>query len=713
MKRLIVLGLVINCLSLFAQKDLRFQHFAPHDRILDITSWNDHIWIHTLDGIVKMEKGSGELTFFDETDTSKVKSNNIHGLARFGKGGSGVIIVTYDFGLVIVDTSGWHYLDTANTAVFPSYDAIALDTDSSGYAWVLTASVPAILRYRDSLELVSLAPVNPGDSARTLTVEPANQHIWIGTDEKLLEYDPQLDQWTDQTIGLTQPLAEIDHIFFDNQNRIWLNTKEDIWRKKLSNNNWAVIDADFPELRLSEDDNQVLWATRNVGWQGEYELFKWENGAFALKNSANSAAPFDGYFAMFQDPSDSALWMGGFPGQLTLLQNTTWQTYRLQNTPVVERKQIDLDLDHLGNVWILTEDSLRFNLNGHWQVKALPKHAPTQFAVISEDSLYVLYAGTDSLAQWQNGSWQWILPGNGLPFDFFPTQIAIADDGALWLQNAKQIYRKDDSGLSLQLSVPAGDSIRAFDLTSASSFWWSKNQLDSLYLHTAGNNQAYALSATNQWQGDFDEISLHTDPQGKVWIYNEQYLVGFNPADGSSWRLYFPGELQYFAGDDMGYFRATTKGFSRTTDWSLLRSGKEQFTVENSPMRPGKIGKVVKDPNGNFWLSNQWNQIGGLTIFNGQSIQTAIEEIIPSVSAVKLFPNPNDGSFTIFWDTHPMGEIHWRIFDLMGHQLSDRKETIRTSEPLETQFDLQLPPGIYFIQWEIGQVRQSKRILIQ
>ncbi|MFK7924384.1 MAG: T9SS type A sorting domain-containing protein [Bacteroidia bacterium] len=713
MKRLIFLGLLINSLSLFAQKDLRFQHFAPHDRILDITSWNNDIWIHTLDGIVKMAKGSGGLTFFDETDTAKVKSNNIHGLARFGKGGSGVVIVTYDFGLVIVDSTGWHYLDTANTSVFPSYDAIALDADSSGDVWVLTASVPALLRYSDSLELVSLAPVNPGDSARTLTVEPVSQHIWIGTDEKLLEYNPDLDQWSDRTIGLIQPLSEIDHIFFDQQNRIWLNTKEDIWRKKLSSNNWMVIDADFPELRLSEDDNQVLWATRNVGWQGEYELFKWENGAFALKNSANSVAPFDGYFAMFQDPSDSALWMGGFPGQLTLLQNTTWQTYRLQNTPVVERKQIDLDLDRHGNMWILTEDSLRFNINDNWNVKALPKHGPSQFTVISEDSIYVLYGGTDSLAQWQNGSWQWMFPGNGLPSNFFPSQISVAGDGALWLQNARQIYRKDYVGLNLQLSVPLGDSIRAYELTSPSSFWWSKNRLDSLYLNSSGSNQAYALNASNQWQGDFNEIKLHTDPQGNVWLYNEQNLMGFNPTTATNWKSNFPGELQYFAGDDMGYFRATTEGFSRSADWNSFKNGKEQFTVENSPMRPGKIGKVVQDPNGNFWLSNQWDQIGGLTIFNGQSIQTSIKETLPSVSTMKLFPNPNDGHFTIRWDKHPIGEIHWRIFDLMGQQISDRKEIVRSPEPLETTFDLELAPGIYFLQWEIGQIRESKRILIQ
>ncbi|MBL0237818.1 MAG: T9SS type A sorting domain-containing protein [Saprospiraceae bacterium] len=81
---------------------------------------------------------------------------------------------------------------------------------------------------------------------------------------------------------------------------------------------------------------------------------------------------------------------------------------------------------------------------------------------------------------------------------------------------------------------------------------------------------------------------------------------------------------------------------------------------------------------------------------------------------VKLFPNPNNGSFTLIVDEFPPGLYMLKVFDLLGRELYQSESVLNSKNAkLDYQLESNLASGMYFVSFGNGSgIRFTIPILI-
>ena len=91
---------------------------------------------------------------------------------------------------------------------------------------------------------------------------------------------------------------------------------------------------------------------------------------------------------------------------------------------------------------------------------------------------------------------------------------------------------------------------------------------------------------------------------------------------------------------------------------------------------------------------------------------TALEELTEKGLSMRLFPNPNQGKFTLSLQSSSANEISLTVINAIGSTVRSEKCDINGS--LQKQLDLsKLPSGFYFLQIQDGKTKQTRKFVIE
>ena len=698
-------------------QDHRWFHFAPNDRILSMAEDGGNLWVHTLDGLVKFDMAEGQFEYFDKTN-SQIGSEYIHGLARVGGGGT-VIIVTYDLGVLSITNDQWTYHDTLNSPL-PANDVISVGEDQQGNAWMITQSVPALVRY-DGQQWQTYTIPDSGfqDISQTVFVDHHDQ-IWVGTQSRLLSFNGTL--WKDHSAALKTAgvaLPAVEYVYEDRQLRLWVNIAGALYRRD-SVENWQFIDLGYASLSMSEDASGQIWLTRQQS--GSYELLRYEEASqsMVLVDTANSAVPFNTYASLYHD-SGNKMWMGGFPGNLTRYQNGNWQSYDLANSQIKFRKAADISRDSAGNVYMLREDALHIYDGQSWQIQHFSEHLGDQLAVRNSSQYWILDRSEQSPRLSAYSDQQWTsyatqLFGSGAR----PGGLGLDGKDNLWIHEAHSLYRlvqeqwihyTENHGL-----LPPGLNIAAASVAPQGGIWFTDSAASQLWYFDGQTVSSFSNPlAGNPSQAP---IRMHADELGNVWLYNNRHLQRF---DGQQFTEILNGGSLW---NGINALSSAGDTLIISSQYAVLFYHQNTLTTldpYNSPLRTGWPGKVIRDETGNFWINNRWKGLGGISLFNPEGVVYSDDRTTASIGAnsilaantFSLYPNPAGQAVSIRYELLTGGEVSLEIYDFQGRRMARLLDTWQPSGTYEHRFSRSgLSPGMYFVRLYAGGAISSQKLII-
>jgi hypothetical protein len=108
--------------------------------------------------------------------------------------------------------------------------------------------------------------------------------------------------------------------------------------------------------------------------------------------------------------------------------------------------------------------------------------------------------------------------------------------------------------------------------------------------------------------------------------------------------------------------------------------------------------------------SGMYSQLHTVNVYSSQGIDEK-----NMISGIKLFPNPNDGTFTLQFNSAKVQEINFRISSSAGNKIIENKESIPAGQ-FRKVFSLKnLTAGTYYLVISDSQGRMMNRqqIVIQ
>ena len=100
---------------------------------------------------------------------------------------------------------------------------------------------------------------------------------------------------------------------------------------------------------------------------------------------------------------------------------------------------------------------------------------------------------------------------------------------------------------------------------------------------------------------------------------------------------------------------------------------------------------------------------------NTQIVSVVVDNVaeIPGIEQFNLFPNPNDGRFTLFLKGQPLPELEVHFYNLLGQRLL--RETLDFSAGLlSKQYQYgQLPAGVYVLQLRSGNQALYRKVVVE
>jgi glucose/arabinose dehydrogenase len=126
--------------------------------------------------------------------------------------------------------------------------------------------------------------------------------------------------------------------------------------------------------------------------------------------------------------------------------------------------------------------------------------------------------------------------------------------------------------------------------------------------------------------------------------------------------------------------------------------------------------QLMVTQNGN----NAWSSLVQVQVSNCPSQQSKITETdqridSSSVFQMKIYPNPNNGAFTIVINLAEVGraKVNMRVVDIVGREIH-RRELIPIGTDISESIELDgsLPPGIYTLEVVVGERSESLKMLL-
>ncbi len=703
------------------------------DDITALAEEGDFLWVGTTGGLVKLNKLTGETTFFNNANSGLIY-NYVNAIGVDGHANKW--ISSYTLGspaFVRFDGAVWTTLDLVDG---PLISLSRFVMDNKGFLWaggngalakfdgedwttydisqfdssdwcpsylisvdyidnVWAATTEGLLRF-DGTDFAHYTPSNSGLPSNVITCLKIDLtgNAWLRTQS----YNQTAGKWEDDGLtkfdGTSWSHYQTPHctnsrsLQIDNAGQIWITTDEGLAR--FDGSSWIVYDDTRGLNPLLCDKEGFVWLTTYEGYRG---LIRFDGSNCTRFNTSNSGLHYSGVSCIAFEGSDT-MWLGtrqfdngngfgfGFPaGALQEVTDTGWT--EVQQTGLPNAHYRSIAVDDRGTKWLASSSSGLMKYDGVNITEIAVDDSGTEMAQVTSlaiDSKGDLWAGevagpdSDCLRRFDGTHWRkYTSTDSGFPLNSVQS-LAADPEGGLWIGTFHGLVKYDATGWA--------------DYTTSNS-GLPANSIDHLAVDSGGN----------------------------LWIVTGASLVKF---DGSKWAV---EELPSPEGPYSWYITSLAidgKGSVWLTDYSngllAFNGGKwTSYTTSNSGLPDNSAFCIAFDSKGNKWIGTN----NGLAVFNEGGIvavrpPTPQEQSLPRHFALSQnYPNPFNPTTTIRYELSANCFVSVKVYDILGREVKTLVSEVKKIGSYEVQFDASgLASGVYFYRIKAGNFTKTMKLML-
>ncbi len=641
------------------------------DNVTSIVEDNTNRWIATKGGLVKMDKATKAMTYYNRLN-SELPSNSIETLVIDEATGD-LWIGTYDQGVVRFDGADWEIFNADNSGLDHN-DVYTMQFDDDGNLWLGQFNNLTVYDGTDFIvyDLPHYAAVttmkinSPTDIDMAWFVNSttfAETFNWNGTSivetsgisvdglYRLYTADNG-DTWACYNGGVAKKNGN-GWIYYDSNNSSLPNTQArslvehngelylgtDVGIFMLENNDWVAVDEDMSGVNYMSSVDGGLWVGSNV----EGLTWRTDAGVKTKYHVSNSKIPFEDPRVKMLLADDGKMWFTKVRDpEIHQFDGTTWTSQALQFTPDgIGRMATGAN----GVVWLLNGVALYKFDNGVEQSWDL-------------STAGVAFNGLEDVMEGPDGKVYMTTYGNGIivfengvftAYNRSNSNISSNRINDIKFANGKVFIATE---VETATGTPYGGGLEVFD---GASF-----QVLNTQNSTIPSNDVYdlAVEGNKLWlvtdsvlsayeNGVFTNYSLAQLGLQTQWL--KSVMIGPNGAKWITGALINRGELARWDGNTTTILNATN---SPIGDYFY-----NMFDMEF-------------DAEGNLWLSHGWSMFvykeGGVQNINEELPTVGFSDIKNVEGLVSIYPNPTTDAITLNWNSEVNGELTVSVYDLSG-----------------------------------------------
>ncbi|MGE5411982.1 MAG: T9SS type A sorting domain-containing protein, partial [Clostridiales bacterium] len=730
MRLLILLYFLILTNILYCQNNQWLNFFATRP-VYSIASEGNYIWAGTSNGIIKLNKLTGQKEFIRKY-FSGLPSNNVGPISIDSQGNKWI---GTDSGLVKYDNKNWIIYNSNNSILEThrfNFFISAIAIDLQGNKWIGTKD-GEIIKY-DGVNWTLVKQLNKDNIPDTVLTRISidyNGNIWIGTDsDELIKYDG--NNWvTYNSKNLGFPFWGIWAITPDLQGRVWFGTSNgiavydgQIWTTypQIANMSYCVVQS----LAIDSQGNKWMGVERKG-------LIKFDGQTWTVYNKSNSGFRENSAQCITIDEQGNK-WMGTYQdstndvsytiisGSIVKYDDKDWTIYNDSNSGLTTDDISSVAVDSLGNKWFVTPSGLVKYDGNSWTT-----YTSSNIPVLDNNILFVTidpqgnkWVKTQNhLLKYDDQKWTlYKVSMTNLPEDieYFNdvTSIAFEKSGKIWMGTCGYgLLKYDNTGWTVYSTDSSGlpdDYISCVKTDQLGNVWIIGIFSNMLIKFDGKTWTKYPPPA------DFRMTSSSTcaiDTKGNVWIGSTPGLLKF---DGANWTTYtkansgIPNDyIEYIAFDKSDNLWICSFGLEKFdgTNWTA-------YNTFNSGISDNYLSSIAFDPQGNKWIGTH----NGLSVFKEDGINfTGVKEnsaMLPSEPSLKQnYPNPFNPSTKIEFTIKNPAHVSLKIYDLLGKEVATLLNEYKEAGEYRVQFNASsLPSGIYIYRITAGEYKASRKLML-
>ncbi len=691
-----------------AQQYDDWQIFQSPEGYNDLLETDQHLWLATDAGVIRVDKISMALTYFNRNNTN-LPSSHIQSLSRASNGD--IWIGTYDMILARFDDGQWAdilypaqalNLDPEEAEL---YDFEVIDTENIwignkfGVArkhngnWQLydNLSTDSFLQHTWSLEVVD----------DRVYATSFFQYMFDGNDWHNLSDSTDLFFYGESTS------------LVDNSERFWVinhghiaavHDGENLQMYRTTDaTQWSPSPPSSIRMLFQDgDDKMTVVASDQTVYKLENQV--WVKQADELTN--NPELYIEGYYvdqeARHWYTADNQLYR-----QSGALNSVSLSEFGLNSNQIISIKS-----DNEGWVYPLVAQgkSLQRYRAGEWQQIDIPQLEAFNYAQIFDLNFDgpspIAAATTQGLFLYDGNEWtqHTIMASNNIPIYF--NQV-IYDGQKYYLNSSSGYYTFDGNEFIHYNSSNSG-------FTNDQVHFMAIDQEQALWILT-GISEVWRLK-DGEWTSYLDESALlgaygrfEVGPDNTIWLPNWS-LQGVAQYNDGEWTLINASNssLSNTRVHQVSALSDGTTFFAQETGVAIYDGNDWQtIPIEAIPINFVQHIRLEATENGDLWLGSNDE---GLVV--GLAERPVATHNLQQQTKWTLFPNPSQEAVTISWDMPQNTQVSLRLLNVQGQVIQETSLGRLAAGEQQHQLAVNtLPSGIYFIDLIIDNQHAVRRLI--
>jgi ligand-binding sensor domain-containing protein len=642
--------------------DSEWMTFTDTRSVLTVLEQGDFIWAGTMEGLVRLSKNTGEMTFFNRAN-SGLPDNKILSLEMYGD----ELLVGTEQGLAIYTGTQWETYTALNSGIPMPYPIYSITIDSLRRIWLAVGDIAcAISRNGELIDSFTTGnPIAANPQICDLNVDSKN-NVWIGAFWGL--------GWID-SLGLHKysPMAgrQINCLHVDKSDKVYMGT-DAFGLIAFDGQSTIVFDtsnSDIPNNRIhsiSADSGSNLWIAT------PFKQCKYNGTIWEIFDTANTGLPKCGALTIYIDEQQDIVWFGQWNGGLLKYDGTTWLPIETAQTPIIKyQDKRAIASNEPGSIWLAQNCLLHYNINlDQWETFAPDNLEPlnNRFDLILDSAKTKVWTGENIIVSLQD-SIDWYLENTSNTHT--GSKLKKDNAGNIWLAKNNGLWKYN------------GSSWKVFD-TAQTPFHdnyiteFSFDNKGNLYLAASGlyRYDGFTWSTLLNAMPDSAVSAIEIDSSGNVWV--GLYRGGLKKYNGITWTSYntvnskLPSNavLELCLDNSDGLWIGTNGSgcvfFDGINQW-------QTYNRNNSRLPDNGIIYIEVDSTDNKWI---WTEFGGLAVYKEGGIinaESSAHNLSLSQSGITLgqnTPNPFTGTTVIplvLANSH--SQIQINVYDIFGRHV--------------------------------------------